>query len=63
MHGELTTKRVTLHLQEGAEGTVDYRMHSQDHNEARISLWHDLPLFAVDDDSRPTGSLNFICEM
>jgi hypothetical protein len=52
-----------MHLQDGEEGTVDYRMHSVDHNESRISLWHDLPLFAVDDDARPTGSLNFICEM
>ncbi len=38
-------------------------MHSLDHNEERISLWHELPLFAVDDDCRPTGALNFICEM
>lgn len=42
---------------------MDYRVHSLDHNEERISLWHELPLFAVDDDARPTGALNFICEM
>ena len=49
--------------QEGEHDTVDYRVHSLDHNEERISLWHELPLFAVDDDARPTGALNFICEM
>ena len=51
------------HSQEGEHDTVDYRVHSLDHNEERISLWHELPLFAVDDDARPTGALNFICEM
>lgn len=38
-------------------------MHSMDQNQERISLWHELPLFAVDDDCKPTGALNFICEM
>jgi hypothetical protein len=52
-----------VHTQEGEEGTADYRLHAIDHNEGRISLWHEVPLFAVDDDHNPTGALNFICEM
>ncbi|KAM3576647.1 hypothetical protein VYU27_001450 [Nannochloropsis oceanica] len=57
-----TINRLTK-VQEGEHDTVDYRVHSLDHNEERISLWHELPLFAVDDDARPTGALNFICEI
>lgn len=57
------THRRTPYTQEGEHDTVDYRVHSLDHNQERISLWHELPLFAVDDDCRPTGALNFICEM
>ena len=58
-----THTHIYIYIQEGEHDTVDYRMHSLDHNEERISLWHELPLFAVDDDARPTGALNFICEM
>jgi hypothetical protein len=51
--------------QEGEENTVDYRVHAlaPDLSPRRISLWHEVPLFAVDDEGRPTGALNFICEM
>lgn len=48
---------------EGQAGTIDYRKHCMDHDNNRISLWHDMPLFSVDDSGAFTSGLNFVCEI
>merc|ERR1712216_280588 len=49
----------------GEADTADTRFYAKDavENEHR-SLWHDLPLFEADPNTgKPTGSLNFVCEI
>jgi hypothetical protein len=57
----------------GEENTTLFRVHAVEQagepivefssKEKLISFWHDLPLFALDADKRPTGFLHFVCEM
>ena len=49
----------------GAPDTADARVYAKDVTEGEHrSLWHDLPLFEVDPkDGKPTGALNFVCEI
>lgn len=32
-------------------------------SETLISVWHDIPLYVCDDNEKPTGHLNFVCEI
>ena len=45
--------------------TCDARVYGKSiHSGDFFSLWHDLPLFEVSPvDSKPTGALNFVCEI
>ncbi|KAJ1470683.1 hypothetical protein T484DRAFT_3586898 [Baffinella frigidus] len=62
-----TLKRVMSHQDiateiHGEADTFETRFFAKDINEGEHrSLWHDLPLFEVDQvDNKPTGSLNFV---
>ena len=47
----------------GEVDTADTRFFSKDVQGEHRSLWHDLPLFELDHAGKPTGALNFVCEI
>lgn len=47
----------------GEIDTHDTRFFSKDAEGEHRSLWHDLPLFEMDATGKPTGALNFVCEI
>ena len=48
----------------GEIDTHEYRLHAVNpKTKDQISLWHNVPLFTVDDAGAATGGLNFICEI
>ena len=47
----------------GEIDTADTRFFSKDVQGEHRSLWHDLPLFELDHAGKPTGALNFVCEI
>lgn len=48
----------------GVVGTPEFRVHSTDDADGQpLSLWHDVPLFAMDVAGRLTGDLHFVCEI
>jgi len=47
----------------GEVDTADTRFFSKDVEGEHRSLWHDLPLFELDHAGKPTGALNFVCEI
>ncbi|CAM9806069.1 unnamed protein product [Chrysoparadoxa australica] len=55
-------------LASGELDTLDYRLQhimvEHEHPERVVSAWHDIPLYELDADTqRPTGVLNFVCEI
>ena len=50
--------------EQGALDTHEYRIQAVDpKTKGALSLWHNVPLFDVNDAGEPTGCLNFICEI
>ena len=47
----------------GELDTHDTRFFVKDVEGEHRSLWHDLPLFELGAAGKPTGSLNFVCEI
>jgi inorganic pyrophosphatase len=51
-------------LSEGAEDTLDFRLHTTDTAGSKISLWHDISLVSIDPETKEeTPYLNFVCEI
>jgi inorganic pyrophosphatase len=47
----------------GVVDTHEARFFTKDAQGQQRSLWHDLPLFDLDAAGKPTGALNFVCEI
>jgi inorganic pyrophosphatase len=47
----------------GEVDTLETRIFAKCDQEEHRSLWHDLSLFEMNADGKPTGSLNFVCEI
>jgi hypothetical protein len=62
---------VTLHRATATVTAATLALHDdnpqhvlEDHDQKVISAWHDIPLYVMDEDTdRPTGHLNFVCEI
>jgi len=52
-----------MHQVRGELDTHDTRFFAKCDEGEHRSLWHDLPLFELDAAGKPTGSLNFVCEI
>ena len=56
-----------MFYEKAERGVIDsheYRIQACDpKTNSALSLWHNVPLFAVKEDGEPTGALNFICEI
>ena len=47
----------------GEKDTLQTRIFAKCNEGEHRSLWHDLPLFEMDEAGQPTGALNFVCEI